>query len=308
MFSGSIVALVTPFKKGKVDEKGLSRLIDFHVRSGTQGIVPCGTTGESATLTYEEHQRVIEIAVSAAGGRVPVIAGTGSNSTDEAILLTRRAKDAGADGALLISPYYNKPTQEGLYQHYKAVAKAVDLPLLLYNIPSRTGVNLLPATVARLAAIDGIVGIKEGTGSLQQVSDLVQCCPKKFAIISGDDFTALPTVAVGGVGVISVTANIVPSEMAQMMAAAAKGDYVTAGRLHYQVYALHGAMFMETNPGPVKAALALMGKCSAKVRLPLCGLSAENATVLSKILSDYGLTPKAAAGTARGGKVRRKAV
>ncbi len=308
MFQGSIVALVTPFKKGKVDEKALGKLVEFHIRSGTQGIVPCGTTGESATLTSEEHQRVIEITVSAAGGRIPVIAGTGSNSTDEAIGLTRHAKSAGADGALLISPYYNKPTQEGLFQHYKAVARAVDLPLLLYNIPSRTGVNLLPATVARLAAINGIVGIKEGTGSLQQVSDLVQRCPKRFAILSGDDFTALPTMVVGGVGVISVTANIVPSEMAQMMTAAAKGDYVTAMRLHYQVYALHDAMFLETNPGPVKAALALMGKCGGEVRLPLCGLSEENANRLKAALSAYGLIPPETKTTASVRRVRRSTI
>ena len=308
MFRGSIVALVTPFKKGKVDEEALSRLVDFQVRSGTNGVVPCGTTGESATLTYEEHQRVIEITVSAAGGRMPVIAGTGSNSTDEAIHLTRHAKSAGADGALLISPYYNKPTQEGLYQHYKAVAKAVDLPLLLYNIPSRTGVNLLPATVARLSAIGGIVGIKEGTGSLQQISDLVQCCPQRFAVLSGDDFTALPTLAIGGVGVISVTANIVPSEMAQMMAAAAKGDYVTAQQLHYQIYALHNAMFLETNPGPVKAALALMRKCGAEVRPPLCGLSRENADKLKSALAAYGLIRSAKAKAAHGARSARSTV
>lgn len=289
MFHGSIVALVTPFKKGKVDEKAFARLIDDHVRAGTHGIVPCGTTGESATLTTEEHRRVIEIAVAAAARRIPVIAGTGSNSTQEAITLTRHAQTAGADGALLISPYYNKPTQEGLFQHYKAIAQAVDLPLVLYNIPSRTGVNMLPATVARLMAFDTIVGIKEGTGSLQQISDLVRLCGSRLVLLSGDDFTALPTMAVGGAGVISVTANIVPSEMAQMMIAAEKGDYADALRWHRKVYPLHDAMFLETNPGPVKAALALMKKCSAEVRLPLCPLSEAHHNQLEAALRDYGL-------------------
>ncbi|MCG3111353.1 MAG: 4-hydroxy-tetrahydrodipicolinate synthase [Candidatus Manganitrophus sp. SB1] len=292
MFHGSIVAIVTPFKKGKVDEKAFGELIDFHLRSGTHGIVPCGTTGESATLSHEEHKRVVELAVKMAGGRIPVIAGTGSNSTEEAIAFTRHAKAAGAAGALLITPYYNKPTQEGLYQHYKAVAKAVDLPLVLYNIPGRTGVNMLPATVARLMEFDNIIGMKEGTGSLQQISDLVQLCGERLVILSGDDFTALPTMAVGGKGVISVTANIAPADMAQMIEAAARGDYGRAKKLHDQLYPLHQVMFVETNPIPVKAALALMGKCADEVRLPLWHMSDENLKKLKAALKRYGLLKK----------------
>ncbi len=289
MFHGSIVAIVTPFKKGKIDEKAFGELIDFHLRSGTHGIVPCGTTGESATLSHEEHKRIVEMAVKMAAGRIPVIAGTGSNSTEEAIAFTRHAKAAGAAGALLITPYYNKPTQEGLYQHYKAVAKAVDLPLVLYNIPGRTGVNMLPATVARLMEFDNIIGMKEGTGSLQQISDLVQLCGERLVILSGDDFTALPTMAVGGKGVISVTANIAPADMAQMMEAAARGDYGWARKLHDQLYPLHQVMFVETNPIPVKAALALMGKCADEVRLPLWRMSDENLKTLKTAIKGYGL-------------------
>ncbi|MBI3802403.1 MAG: 4-hydroxy-tetrahydrodipicolinate synthase [Nitrospirae bacterium] len=293
MFHGSIVAIVTPFKKGRVDEKAFGELIDFHLRSGTHGIVPCGTTGESATLSHEEHKRVVELAVQWTDGQIPVIAGTGSNSTEEAIMLTRHAKAVGAAGALLITPYYNKPTQEGLYQHYKAIAKAVDLPLVLYNIPGRTGVNMLPATVARLSGeFDNIVGIKEGTGSLQQTSDLVQLCGERLIILSGDDFTALPTMAVGGKGVISVTANIAPAEMAQMTEAAERGDYAQARKLHEKLYPLHQVMFVETNPIPVKAALALMGKCTDEVRLPLWKLSDENAKKVKTALKRYGLLRK----------------
>lgn len=292
MFHGSLVAIVTPFKKGKVDEKAFGELIDFHLRSGTHGIVPCGTTGESATLSHEEHKRVVEMAVKMAAGRIPVIAGTGSNSTEEAIAFTRHAKAAGAAGALLITPYYNKPTQEGLYQHYKAVSKGVDLPLVLYNIPGRTGVNMLPATVARLMEFDNIIGIKEGTGSLQQISDLVQLCGERLVILSGDDFTALPTMAVGGKGVISVTANIAPADMAQMIEAAGRGDYGRAKKLHDQLYPLHQVMFVETNPIPVKAALALMGKCADEVRLPLWRMSDENLKKLKAALKRYGLLKK----------------
>jgi 4-hydroxy-tetrahydrodipicolinate synthase len=289
MFHGSIVAIVTPFKKGKIDEKAFGELIDFHLRSGTHGIVPCGTTGESATLSHEEHKQVVELAVKMAGGRIPVIAGTGSNSTEEAITFTRHAKAVGADGALLITPYYNKPTQEGLYQHYKAIAKAVDLPLVLYNIPGRTGVNMLPPTVARLMEFDNIIGIKEGTGSLQQISDLVQLCGDRLTILSGDDFTALPTMAVGGKGVISVTANIAPADMAKMIETAERGDFAQARKLHERLYSLHQVMFVETNPIPVKAALALMGKCSEEVRLPLWRLSDENLKKLKAVMKWYGL-------------------
>jgi 4-hydroxy-tetrahydrodipicolinate synthase len=290
MFRGSIVAIVTPFRKGKVDEKALADLIEFQIANGTDAIVPCGTTGESATLTHEEHQRVVEITVAAAKRRVPVIAGTGSNSTEEAISLTRHAKSAGADGALLITPYYNKPTQEGLFQHYAAVARAVELPIVLYNIPGRTSVNMLPQTVARLkSAYDHIVAIKEGTGSLQQISEIIHLCGERFCLLSGDDFTALPTMAVGGRGVISVTANIAPREMAEMMDLAEKGDYKAALGIHDRLFPLHAAMFLETNPIPVKTALALMGKCTAELRLPLCPMGKENAERLTRTLKEFRL-------------------
>jgi len=289
MFKGSMVAIVTPFKNGKVDEKALGDLIEFQILNGTDGIVPCGTTGESATLSYEEHNRVIEFTIEAVKKRVPVIAGTGSNSTDEAIMLTRHAKKAKADAALLITPYYNKPTQEGLYRHYKKIAEDVDIPLVLYNVPGRTGVNMLPQTVARLSEIKNIVAIKEATGSLQQISETIQLCGERIAILSGDDFTALPTYAVGGKGVISVTANIIPKDMSAMWDAFEKGDLKEANRLHYKTFNLHGLMFCETNPIPVKTALSLMGKCTAEFRLPLCPMSDANLEKLKKGLKEYGL-------------------
>jgi len=289
MFKGSMVAIVTPFKNGKVDEKALGDLIEFQILNGTDGIVPCGTTGESATLSYEEHNRVIEFTIEAVKKRVPVIAGTGSNSTDEAIMLTRHAKKAKADAALLITPYYNKPTQEGLYRHYKKIAEDVDIPLVLYNVPGRTGVNILPQTIARLSEIKNIVAIKEATGSLQQISETIQLCGERIAILSGDDFTALPTYAVGGKGVISVTANIIPKDMSAMWDAFEKGDLKEANRLHYKTFNLHGLMFCETNPIPVKTALSLMGKCTAEFRLPLCPMSDANLEKLKKGLKEYGL-------------------
>jgi 4-hydroxy-tetrahydrodipicolinate synthase len=217
MFKGSLIAIVTPFKKGRVDERALGDLIEFQIANGTHGIVPCGTTGESATLSHDEHNRVIAFTVEAVKRRVPVIAGSGSNSTEEAIALTQFAKKAGADAALLITPYYNKPTQEGLYRHYKAVAETVDLPLVLYNIPGRTSVNMLPSTVARLSAIRNIVAIKEGSASLQQVSEIIQACGDRMTVLSGDDPLTLPMMAVGATGVITVTANIAPTDMAAMV-------------------------------------------------------------------------------------------
>jgi 4-hydroxy-tetrahydrodipicolinate synthase len=289
MFHGSLAALVTPFKKGKVDEKALGDLIEWQIAQGTHGLVPCGTTGESATLTYEEHDRVIAFTIEAAKGRVPVIAGTGSNSTEEAIALTKHAKKAGADGALMITPYYNKPTQEGLYRHYKAVADAVDLPIVLYNIPGRTSVNMLPATVARLAAIKSIVAIKEGSGSLQQVSDIIQACGDRMTVLAGDDALTLPMMALGGRGVITVTANIVPKDMAKMVDAFAAGKLKDAQKLHFKMSPLFTALFYETNPIPVKEALGMMGRCSAEVRLPLCPMAADTKEKLSRALKDYGL-------------------
>ena len=289
MFKGSIVAIVTPFKNGQVDEKAFGGMIEFQIANGTQGIVPCGTTGESATLSHTEHQRVIEFTVEVVRGRVPVIAGTGSNSTEEAISLTQYAKKARADGALLIAPYYNKPTQEGLYQHFKKIAEAVDFPLVVYNIPGRTGVNISPQTFARLVQLKTIVAIKESSGSLQQISEILHYCGERFTLLSGDDALALPTLAVGGKGVISVAANIIPSEMAEMVRAFERGDLHQAQRPHYRMFGLFHALFLETNPIPVKTALALMGRCTAEFRLPLCPLSSENLERLKQALKEYGL-------------------
>jgi 4-hydroxy-tetrahydrodipicolinate synthase len=289
MFKGSMVAIVTPFKDGKVDEAALGSLIEWHISSGTDAIVPCGTTGEAATLTYEEHMQVVELTVKKAAKRVPVIAGTGSNSTDETVMLTRHAKKAGADGALLITPYYNKPTQEGLYRHFKAVADDVDIPIVLYNVPGRTSVNMLPATVARCAKIENIVGIKEATANLQQISEIIELCGDRITVLSGDDFTVLPTLAIGGMGVISVSANCAPADMAGMIDAWFAGDMDEARRLHYKLQPLNQAMFYETNPIPVKTALAMMGKCSPELRLPLCPMSEANSEKLARVLKEYGL-------------------
>ena len=289
MFSGSIVAIVTPFRNGKLDERAFGDLIEWQIANGTNGIVPCGTTGESATLTHDEHHRVVRLTVEVAKGRVPVIAGTGSNSTGEAISLTRHAKDAGADGALLITPYYNKPTQEGLYRHYKAVAEAVDMPLVLYNIPGRTGVNMLPATVARLAVMKNIVGIKEGSGSVQQASDIAQTCGDRLTVLSGDDPLTLPMMAVGAKGVITVTANVMPKEMAQLVASFQAGRIDEARRIHFALSALFAALFYETNPIPVKEALGMMGKIDPELRLPMCAMSADNRNQLTRVLKEMRL-------------------
>lgn len=289
MFTGSVVAIVTPFRNGKVDERALADLIEWQIAKGTNGIVPCGTTGESATLSHAEHNRVIELTVDVVQRRVPVIAGTGSNSTDEAIALTKHAKQAGADAALLITPYYNKPTQEGLYRHYKAIAEAVKLPLVLYNIPGRTGVNMLPATIARLSVIPTIVGVKEGSGSVQQASDIVQMCGDRLTVLAGDDALTLPMMAVGGKGVITVTANLVPTEMAALVKAFAQGKVEEARRLHFQLSPLFAALFYETNPIPVKEALGIMGKIDPELRLPLCPMASENREKLVRVLKDTGL-------------------
>ncbi|KPJ99999.1 MAG: 4-hydroxy-tetrahydrodipicolinate synthase [Desulfobacterales bacterium SG8_35] len=290
IFRGAFVAIVTPFIDGRVDEQGLVDLIEFHIANGTHGIVPCGTTGESATMSHEEHHLVVQLTVKTVNGRVPVLAGSGSNSTSEAIDLTKHAKQAGADGVLMVSPYYNKPSQEGLYQHYKAVAEAVDIPIILYNVPSRTSSNILPQTVARLAQIDGIVGIKEATADLNQISEVIRLCPDDFAVLSGDDFTSMPTVLIGGSGVISVTSNVAPGDMAQMMDAALAGDLARAKQLHYQLFPLMQAMFYETNPVPAKKSLELMGKIkSGTPRLPLYPMNDETLSRLKKALADYGL-------------------
>jgi 4-hydroxy-tetrahydrodipicolinate synthase len=287
---GSIVAIVTPFKDGKLDEEGLKNLIDWHIENGTHCIVPCGTTGESATLSYEEHDKVIEITVKTVNGMVPVIAGTGSNSTEETIMLTNHAKKVGADAALVITPYYNKPTQEGLFQHFTKVADTCEFPMILYNVPSRTAVNMLPATVARCAQNNQIIGIKEATGDLKQVTEVIRQCPEDFIVLSGDDFTAFPLMAVGGKGVISVAANIVPAEMSKLMDLSLAGNYKEASELNSRLFPLYESLFIETNPTPAKTALSLMGKiASPEVRLPLAQMSDTNIEKLKKVISTYNL-------------------
>jgi 4-hydroxy-tetrahydrodipicolinate synthase len=289
MFKGSIVALITPFKNGAVDEEKLRQLVEFQIENGTDGIVPCGTTGEASTLDYDEHMNVINIVIQQTNKRVPVIAGTGSNSTSEAIELSQKAKNLGADGVLLVTPYYNKPSQEGLYLHFKAIADSVAIPQVLYNVPGRTGVNMLPQTVARLADHSAIVAIKEATGSLQQASEVLDLCGDKLNVISGDDYITFPIMACGGKGVISVVANIMPREVATLVDAFFNGDMEEARRLHLYLLNISSAMFIESNPVPVKAAAALMGKCRNELRLPLAPLSDANHAVLSLVMKSYGL-------------------
>ena len=289
MFEGSFVAIVTPFKNGEVDASALRELIEFHILNGTNGIVPCGTTGESATLSHAEHEEVIRISVETCKGRIPVLAGTGSNATQEAIELTLRAQKIGADGALLITPYYNKPTQEGLFQHFSAVAKETDIPIILYNVPSRTSINMLPSTVARLSSVNNIVGIKEASGSLVQVSEIIDLCGPDFEVISGEDPLTWPILAIGGKGVISVTANLVPNKFAKLVDAARTGDVETAKALHYELLKLNDIMFVETNPIPVKSALALMDRIQNEFRAPLCPPSEESLSQLKAVLKAYAL-------------------
>jgi 4-hydroxy-tetrahydrodipicolinate synthase len=288
MFSGAITAIVTPFKDGKVDEKAFRDLINFLIDGGVSGIVPCGTTGESATLSHLEHERVIDITVETVNKRVPVIAGTGSNSTDEAIRLTRHAKEARADAALLITPYYNKPTQKGLYEHYKAVAAACGIPLVLYNVPGRTGVNMSAETVVELSKIDSIVGIKEASGDLVKCSQIVRDTADDFCLLSGEDALNYPILCCGGVGAISVTANVLPSKVSALCNAWSKGDIATARKLHLDLLDINNTMFIETNPIPVKTALAMMGKVREEFKLPLCTMAEANRKKLAEVLTRYG--------------------
>ena len=289
MFSGSIVAIVTPFRNGQVDEEAYRGLIEFQIENGTSAIVPCGTTGESATLSMEEHSRVIEICVDAVGKRVPVIAGTGGNSTWEAVELTRHAKEAGADASLSVTPYYNKPTQEGLYQHFKTIATEVSFPIVLYNVPSRTSVNMLPETVARLAELKEIVAIKEASGSISQMTEIVVKCGDNIVLLSGDDGVTLPLLGVGGKGVISVVANIAPKQSAEYVGAFLEGRYEQAQKLFLELFPLCQAMFIETNPLPVKTALAFMGKIQEEFRLPMCEMAPASKTKLETVLQQFGL-------------------
>jgi 4-hydroxy-tetrahydrodipicolinate synthase len=290
MFEGSLVALVTPFKSGKVDEKKLKELIEFQIKNGSSGIVPCGTTGESATLTTAEHERVIEITIEKVNKRVPVIAGTGSNSTEEAINLTKHAAASGASGSLQVAPYYNRPTQKGLYEHFKAVANAVDIPIVLYNIASRTGVNIEPETIARLAKdCRNIVGVKEASGNLEQMARIKAICPDDFDLISGDDGLTLPVLSIGGTGIISVVANIVPRDVANMVKEFQKGNIAKARGIYFKLLPLVKAMFIETNPIPVKTAMGMLGICEPDLRLPMTEMLPENAEKLRKALKEYGL-------------------
>ena len=289
MFSGSMVALVTPFKDGKVDWQSLQGLVDFHLQSGTHGIVPCGTTGESATLSHQEHDEVIRSVIKSVNKRVPVIAGTGSNSTDEAVRLTREAEKSGADGALMISPYYNRPTQEGIYQHYRKVASEVGIPIIIYNIPGRTGSKIEPETLARLAEINNIAGVKEATGSVDQAIDVMRLCGDRLAVYSGEDSLIFSLMALGGKGVISTVANVAPKETAQLTEACLKGEWERGRKIQFELIPLIRSLFIETNPIPVKTALAAMGKCSADLRLPLTSMAEGNVKKLRQAMSDFGL-------------------
>ncbi len=289
MFSGAFTAIVTPFKNGQVDEKAFKNLIRFGMDGGVNGFVPCGTTGESPTLSHEEHNRVVEMTVKEVSGQAKVIAGTGSNSTAEAISLTRHAKQVGVDAALLVSPYYNKPTQEGLYNHFKAIAEAVDIPLVLYNIQGRTAVNIENSTMEKLSRIPNIVGVKEASGSILQMSEVIRLCGSDFDVLSGDDQMTFPLMALGGKGVISVVTNIIPDRMSDLVKSMLAGDVDKARTIHFEIYELCQTMFVETNPIPIKAALSLMGKIEPEFRLPLCMPSAANLEKIRTILAKYNL-------------------
>ncbi len=292
MFPGSLVPIVTPFRQNKVDRDGLERVIEHVLAGGSDGIIPCGTTGESATLSHEEHEEVIRWTIDIVRRRVPVIAGTGSNSTAEAIRLTQVAEKAGAQSALLISPYYNKPTQEGIFQHYKAVAEATRLPLIVYNIPGRTGSKIEPATLARLSRVPRVIGVKEATGSIETSIDIVAQAADGFAVYCGEDAINFPVLAVGGAGLISAVANVAPKPLAEMARAAREKRWEDARRLHFELLALVRVLFVETNPIPVKTACALMGLCSPDMRLPLTPMSEGNLARLKQVLTDYKLVAK----------------
>ena len=285
MFHGAITAIITPFRNGRLDVPALKKLVEFQVRNGISGIVPCGTTGESATLSFEEHEKVIQVVMEASAGRVRVIAGTGSNNTKEAVVLTRYAKKAGADAALVITPYYNKPTQKGLVAHFTAIAEEVDIPVILYNVPSRTGVNMTADTVALLSEIGNIAGVKEASGNLAQVCDILRSTPRTFCVLSGDDALYFPMLALGAKGVISVVSNVAPREMADLYDAFVSGRIATAREIHFRLWPLMQTLFIETNPIPVKTAAAMMGMIKEEFRLPLCPMSDVNRKALAKVLS-----------------------
>ncbi len=291
--TGTLTALVTPFRDGKVDEKALRRHVDWQIESGVDGLVPCGTTGESPTLSYEEHVRVVAITVEQTAGRVPVVAGSGSNSTEEALMLTRKVKEEGATASLMITPYYNKPVQEGLYRHFAKVADEVGLPIFVYNIPGRTAVNVLPETMARLARHPAIIGMKDAVGNLQQSAETLKLVPPEFIALSGDDAMTLPLMAIGGRGVISTTSNVAPREMVELVRSFLAGDAARARELHYRLLPLFTTLFVETNPIPVKAALAMMGRIGGEIRLPMTPLSEANRPKLARALEDFGIKTSA---------------
>lgn len=289
-FHGAYVAIVTPFIDGQLDEQGFADLVEFQIANGTHGIVPCGTTGESATLSFDEHKRVVDLTVKVVDGRVPVIAGTGANNTLEAIELSESAKESGADAVLSVAPYYNKPSQEGIYQHFKTISESVDIPMFLYNVPGRTVVNIAPETTARLAQIDNIIGIKEACGCLEQITDVIRKCPKDFIVFSGDDFTSMPTMLIGGTGVISVISNVYPQGMSEMMEAALQGNWKRAKELHYQMYDLMKQMFAAPSPAPAKKGLELMSIIKdATPRLPMVGMDEANLVNLKAAMKDLKL-------------------
>jgi 4-hydroxy-tetrahydrodipicolinate synthase len=289
VFQGVLTALVTPFRDGAVDERALVDLVELQIEAGVDGLVPCGSTGESATLSHAEHRRVVEVVVAAARGRVPVVAGTGSNSTREAIELTHHAKEAGADGALLLSPYYNTPTQAGIAAHYAEIARETSFPLIVYNIPGRTASNIQPETLAQLADVEQVVGVKEASGDLGQICHVIARCPDEFCVLSGDDALTLPILAVGGDGVISTSANVAPAEIVELVRAFRAGDNARAGDLQYRLLPLFDALTLETNPIPVKAALALRGSVRDDIRLPLTRLTEPNRERLRVVMKELGI-------------------
>ncbi len=288
-FYGAFTALITPFTSNGIDEPAYKKLIDWQIAQGIHGVVPCGTTGESPTLSEKEHEHVIELCVQTVGKRIPVIAGTGSNSTSEAVHMTKHAAKVGADAALVVTPYYNKPTSKGIYLHYKAISESTDIPIILYNIAGRTGKNIEPDLMARLAGIKNIIGVKEASGNLDQMKKIRELCPKDFLLISGDDALTLPILSMDGVGIISVASNIVPQDVAELVNAFNKGDKAKAQAINAKLLPLVGALFIETNPIPVKTAASLMGLCSGAMRLPMCEMEEANLVKLKQALKSYGL-------------------
>ena len=284
MFSGTFTALVTPFRNGEVDVEALEGMVEFQIQHGVSGLVPCGTTGETPAMSEAEDRVVVETVMRVTNGRVPIIAGTGSNSTDMAIKYTKMAQEVGADGSLQVAPYYNKPTQEGLYRHFAAIAESTDLPLVLYNIPGRTGVTISAETMARLAEIPNIVGVKDSTLSMNMISDVISLCGEEFDVLSGDDPMTLPLIALGGRGVISVASNVAPGAVSDMVRALLEGDWERGRELHYELLPLFRALFVETNPIPVKTAASLLGLCSDEMRLPLVPMEGENLRLLQESL------------------------